>query len=351
MVIYLVYMFCTLFWADSLGVSDLSKYARRIVYVLVFVTVTIHLAQSYPAFLKKSVAILCWAAAIVALGSMIIFYAKTPFSSRLWGYALLYSPIKASAQYGIVVILSIYLLLRQQSMQTRLLYLAVVLINFSYVFLSHSRGTLISLVLAIVTWQLFVWFLLSDDRHNYRKKLSLVFASFFAVGIALAIAYPEFFRTSFLQRGLTYRGEIWRGVLVQVREAPWLGHGLTAIARSFAADGTVHYDAHSVYLATLFYGGIVGLLFLVAMLVSTFWSGFRRAKTSGDLLLMCLFLYGALWIGPNGDILIHHPKPFWLFFWFPLALILAWQSGAHPFHAVLDSSEKMRTTCATRLPS
>ena len=34
--IYLVYMFCTLFWADSFGMSDISKYGRRVLYILIF---------------------------------------------------------------------------------------------------------------------------------------------------------------------------------------------------------------------------------------------------------------------------------------------------------------------------
>ena len=36
---------------------------------------------------------------------------------------------------------------------------------------------------------------------------------------------------------------------------------------------------------------------------------------------VALILYGALTIVSHGNMLIHHPKPFWLFLWFPLSLI------------------------------
>ena len=338
-VIYLVYMFCTLLWAEDLSISDLSKYGRRIFYILLFLAVTLHVAGSYPVLLEKSLAIVSAIGAIVALGTIIFFYAKNPLISRLWAYGLLYSPTQASSQYGIIIIISSYFMSRGPNIRTKLAYLAILLISLAYVMLAQSRGTLVALVLTLIVWQMSVWFFLKDHRHTYLKNLSLVLASLFTVGLIPVIAYPEFFRASFLQRGLTYRGEIWAEVLTKVMEAPWVGHGLTAIARTVSADGTVHIEAHSVYLATLFYGGTVGLFLLLAVLVSTFWDGFRQAKQSGHLLLVCLFSYGALLIVPNGSMLINHPKPFWLFFWFPLGLILGGQSGAQPSQAESDSSE------------
>ena len=71
--LYLVYMFCTLFWADSLGISDLSKYGRRVLYILIFLSVTIHLTQSYPTFLQKLLALLCWTAAGFAMVKILSF--------------------------------------------------------------------------------------------------------------------------------------------------------------------------------------------------------------------------------------------------------------------------------------
>ena len=100
--IYLVYMFCTLFWADSLGLADLSKYGRRVMYILIFVGVTIHLTRSYSTFIQRLLVLLCCTGSIVAVATIVLYYRQNPFpSTRLFGYGLLHNPFKASSLYGI----------------------------------------------------------------------------------------------------------------------------------------------------------------------------------------------------------------------------------------------------------
>ena len=85
---FLVYMFCTLFWADSFGMPDLLKYGRRVLYILIFLSVTIHLTQSYPTFLQKLLVLLCWTAAAVAIAKIVFYYRHHPFpGTRLLGDA------------------------------------------------------------------------------------------------------------------------------------------------------------------------------------------------------------------------------------------------------------------------
>jgi hypothetical protein len=112
--IYLVYMSCTVLWAGNAEISDLSKYGRRVLYILLFVGVTIHLINSYPTLLKRLILALCWMAAIVAVANILFFYSQHPFpSTRLWGYGIANHPVMASSQYGIIVIACIYLIQQQ----------------------------------------------------------------------------------------------------------------------------------------------------------------------------------------------------------------------------------------------
>ena len=329
--IYLIYMFCTLFWADSYEMSDLSKYGRRVFYILVFICVTIHLTEVHRAFLQWLFVALCWTAAIVAIGNMIFYYSKYPFASRLWGYGLLYSPIMASSQYGIVVIACIYLLQQQCTVKTFIMYLAILMANLSFMLLAQSRGPLLALVVTLCAWQISVWFLPIKDKPDHGNFLLVVLLLLTAAGVALSIMHPGFIKDA-LFRGFSYRLVIWEGILGYVKEAPWLGQGLTAEGRTVAVDGVMHKHSHSVYLATLFYGGIVGLLLMVAMMASVFWQGFRRLREPGDLAYLCMVLFGALCMVTDGNMLIHHPKPFWLFFWFPVALVVASGLVDHPSH-------------------
>ena len=86
-------------------------------------------------------------------------------------------------------------------------------------------------------------------------------------------------------------------------------------------NGFVFIHPHSVYMGTLFYGGIIGLLILLAALFSDLCQSFNPLGHRRNLALASMILYGALAIVSNGNMLIHHPQPFWLFLWFPVALV------------------------------
>lgn len=334
--IYLVYMFCTLFWADRLGISDLSKYGRRVLYILIFLCVTIHVTQAYPTFLQRLLELLCWTGAIVAIATIFFYYRQHPFPlTRLEGYGLLSLPFRASSIYGIIAIACTYLFLHQRSVGMRLLYLGLLLASFCYMLLVRSRTPMFSLAVALIAWQFLVYRPHKVEKGSHRNKL-LIVAVVIAVAVSvLFMVYPEFLHKTFVSRGLRIgiRTELWGKILARVREAPWFGHGLTADPRTDVYGGRrILVHPHSVYVATLFYGGIVGLLLFITVLISALWQGFRRARHSINLAAACMVLYGALCIVLNGNMLIHHPKAFWLFFWFPIALVTASEMPGHPLH-------------------
>jgi O-antigen ligase len=338
--IYLLYMFCTLFWADSLSMSDITKYGLRVLHVIIFLSVTIHLTQSYPTFLQKLLALLCWTAAGFAIAKILSYYSQHPFpSTRLLGDGLLNLAFRASSQYGIVAIACTYFLLHQRAVKIKLLYLGPLLASLSYMLLTQSRGPLLSFAVSLLAWQLSTWLLQKEDYYIHRNKLLLVLVSIFVVISVLFILNPEYFKLSFLRNiSIGHRLQMWEQLLVRIKDAPWFGHGLTADARTTTSDGFLYIHPHSVYVGTLLYGGIVGLSLLVSMVISALWQGFRRVGQPINLVAASMVLYGALCIAPNGNMLIHHPKPFWLFFWFPVALVVASELPGHPLHGELETS-------------
>jgi O-antigen ligase len=332
--IYLVYMFCTLFWADSLAAADFSKYGRRVIYVLIFIAVTIHLTHFYVSFTKRLIILLCWISSIVAIVTIVLYYKKYPFpGTRLLGYNLLYNPFKASSLYGIVAISCIYLILQKRALKLQLMYVGLLIISLSYMLLAQSRGALLSFVVSLFVWQLTTWLFQKENYYIHRTKLLLVLVSISVVVSAVFIVNPEYFKLSFLGRLSTvHRLEMWEQLLVRIKDAPWFGHGLTADARTTTSDGFSYIHPHSVYVGTLLYGGIVGLALLVSTVVSALWQGFGRIRQPLNSVAACMVLYGAVCIGPNENMLIHHAKPFWLFFWFPIALVVASELPGHPLH-------------------
>jgi O-antigen ligase len=333
-------MFCTLFWADSFGMSDFSKYGRRVLYILIFLSVTIHLTQSYPTFLKRLLVLLCWTAGIVAIANFVFFYRQHPFPfTRLFGYGLLQNPFKASSLYGIAFIACMYLILHQRSVGMQLFYLGLLLISPSYMLLAQSRSTLLSLIIAMIAWQLSAWLLHGEDRRNHLKQLLILIVLISAASAVFFMLYPGFFDEALIRGYSTGRFKLWGKILVRVKQAPWFGHGLTADPRTESWPGSIKVHPHSVYVGTLLYGGIVGLLSFIAVVISALWQGFGRARQSINLVAACMVLYGTVCIIPNGNMLIHHVKPFWLFFWFPVALVVASEIPGHPLHGELDTPQ------------
>jgi len=203
--------------------------------------------------------------------------------------------------------------------------------------LAQSRSTLLPLAVAMIAWQLSVWLLRKEDRRNYRNQLLIVMVIISAASAVLFIVYSGFLDKAFLIRGYSpARLKAWGTILARVEEAPWFGHGLTADPRTSGTDvyggRWILVHPHSVYVATLLYGGIVGLLLFITVVISALWQGFGRARQSINLAAACMVLYGALCIVLNGNMLIHHVKPFWLFFWFPVALVIASEIPSHPLY-------------------
>ena len=119
--IYLLYMLCTLFWADEFQIRNMLKYGRRVLYIIVFIATTVHLVKNYQHFFSRLLPIVFSVSAIVAIFTIIIFYAQHPFpDTRLFGYGLLGNPFQASSVYGITVLVCTYFLLDQSSFGMRL---------------------------------------------------------------------------------------------------------------------------------------------------------------------------------------------------------------------------------------
>jgi O-antigen ligase len=143
--------------------------------------------------------------------------------------------------YGIIAIACTYLVLQQRALKIKLLYLGPLLTSFFYMLLAQSRSTLLPLVVAMIVWLLSVWLFHKEDNHNHRNKLLVVLVLISVVISALFIVNPEYFKLVFLRRvTYGYRLEMWGQLLVQIKNAPWFGHGLNADARTIASDGALH---------------------------------------------------------------------------------------------------------------
>ena len=100
------YMCLTLLWADNAVFKNYIYYLRRLVYLFVFLSLTIDLVLRYPKFIDYLFTFLCWTAAITAVASILWFYSSYSFPrDRLFFIGdQVQNPVVGASVYGMVTL-------------------------------------------------------------------------------------------------------------------------------------------------------------------------------------------------------------------------------------------------------
>ncbi len=171
-----------------------------------------------------------------------------------------------------------------------------------------SRTPLVGLLIG------FAWLLIGGHPKRGFIGMGLIIA----VGVALTFLYPD----AVLQRGLSYRPEIWTKVVGMVGERPWLGLGYDApIKLNIPGVAEILSDPHNIELAVLYEGGIVGLLLWVVLYATAlvFCWRFRSEPYINLAGTWLAFGFGAGLT--EGAAFLSRPKEHWLLIWLPIAFI------------------------------
>ncbi|MFZ7124649.1 MAG: O-antigen ligase family protein [Desulfobacterales bacterium] len=282
----------------------------------------IYLIHNYPLFLDKLLTILCVVSSLFAIVYATKFYINHPFpETRLAGYALLFNPIRASSLYGTLGISCFYLIHRYNSTKALFVYLLILLPIIFFIILSQSRGPLLSL--SIILFLFFVMFAKTfkvNGQSIYLLSSSIIILFIILIFIGF---YYDYFTGLMFNRGLSYRSEIWLAFLKFLKHKFLFGYGLGADSSVKVTDGTIFLHPHNVYIATFYYGGVIGLLLQINVLCTSVFYSFFQDKSYNSILFGLMVLFGFLCIITDGNLIIQHPKPFWIFFWFPIAIISA----------------------------
>jgi len=126
-----------------------------------------------------------------------------------------------------------------------------------------------------------------------------------------------------IERGDSYRLEIWQIVLHKIADHPWLGHGYSATLAVDPGVGYILQEPHSFALGVLYYVGIIGLL---PWLFFLFWGLLSSWRQRVQPLLIIASTWLVFGIGAGlteGGGIISRPKEHWFLLWIPLALIAA----------------------------
>jgi O-antigen ligase len=307
LLLYAVYMMSTLLWTADFDPGAALDALGYSLCVLSFGYVSGYLWIRQGHRMDRLAHRATWLAAAAALVSIVAWYTTQPFPfSRLEPLGVMHHPNKAGSAYGIFLVLCMHYVFTERGRNHRAAYCALALALLSLVVLTQSRTAM-----AAVCVGLFILI-------GYR---ALAVAALGAATIwALMAADPA--RWVSRVGDFSFRPGIWQQVLVDMQGHWWLGHGYLTDPRVYAY-GELFDHAHNSYLATLRDGGLVGLALFAAILgVATHWAG-QLYRQRGERIYLALLLYGMTSIAMDYDRLLLHPKELWLFFWLPVALVMA----------------------------
>lgn len=283
---------------------------------------------------------LLFCAAIIALvASLFNLYAfaqsHTP-GSRMIGGGAFDNPLLSSHVFGFFLVYWLWLSMSCQ--RHRLLWLSIpaMVIMFATVLATGSRTPLVALTLAAVWISFICW-----------SRRSLILLTTMLVG---GVAVLAVFSQMLIERGNSYRFDLWKLTLEHIAAHPWIGHGYNAVLSLDVGIGYLLEEPHNFALGVLYYVGIFGLLPWLFMQV---WALFKSWQLRAEPLLILASTWLMFGIGAGlteGGGILSRPKEHWFLLWIPLALIAALcisqrarRSPSHPVKslAVVDAEKLM----------
>ena len=252
-----------------------------------------------------------WLSAAAACVSIVAWYLYNPFpESRLEPLGVMHHQNKAACAYGIFLVLCMYYLFTERGRDNKLVYAGLGLLLLSLVVFTQSRTALAGVGVALLV------------LLGYRALGVLAVA--LPASWALLAANPAAWQNRVTH--FSFRPGIWQQVLSDMQDNWWFGRGYLVDPRVAAYDRTFSH-AHNAYLASLRDGGLIGLALLLGLLaVAALWAT-KLYRQRGERIYLALLLYGMTCIVMDFDRLLVHPKELWMFFWLPIALIMAAYPG------------------------
>ncbi|MDG1945490.1 MAG: O-antigen ligase family protein [Halioglobus sp.] len=314
-VAYLCYLLLSGFWSDPFEWFLLGQKFTIAVYILCFIAITHYLVHWNSALYERMLQTCILFAALAATVSLVCFYREHEFpSQRLMPMGSLTNINEFSNVYGILAILAMGFALKVHKLQHKTPFLLAVAVFIAIAWFGQSRTAFTSLIIALV--------LTGDLVLNKRKGLYVV--ALIVLAGSLVLIFPDVIEQAIL-RGQGLRPLIWSTAWDQALTAPLLGHGLISPV-AIHVDGRAFATIHNAYLQIFWIAGSVGVLLFLVLLVVAFRSAWIWGRQHQDFTIFSMLLFATCVMTTGVDTLIDRPRDQWMLFWFPLALLLAYQS-------------------------
>jgi O-antigen ligase len=311
MVAYLGYLWLSGLWSESLTVGRLFEDFGKFVNILGFVAAVTILRQQRPDILNWAEILFMAAASIIAAVAIARFlWLINAGMLRLKGFGTAENEVIAGMLFGVAAIFLIGKHLNSHGSQMlRWAGWSAVFILIAAIVLTKSRGPIAALCVSLGV------LCILDARYLRPLLLTL--------GIAVAVLFSTGLVNldALLERGFSYRLELWRLSVDLASQSPLLGHGAASKISLVMADGAIWTFPHNVFLTVLVFGGIIGLVLLVALMGMLFTFAWR-ARFSVDRVVLFLLVFGFVCGLTDRQIDLRNLSPEYVYFWYPAAILL-----------------------------
>ncbi len=304
----------SLTWANT---EDAGRELKRLLYITVFLLFFPLLAS---AGISRLIQLLRWGSiglAVAAVYSIIHFYSLPwqLWTTRLEGVGEISHPILGAYVIGVAIVCLLHWPPQQRWFQ--MLWGLAVLCLGAFVMLCQSRGAALGLLLALVAMP--VW---CRDRRSFLIAGAALLAA--AVGFALMHGL-------ILERGASYRPEIFHASMQLIAEHPWTGLGLGSFY-VIPASGIQFDHTHNMFSHIAIELGIPGMLLWIVVWLCVLRESWRARSTDFGKGMMGLWLFSTLAMQFDAASLTGTPRAEWFISWLPvgLAFALVWVHARRP---------------------
>jgi O-antigen ligase len=318
--------------------SMVKHYFRSSGLVLSFLLLTGVLIWDSPTrFLRTLFLVMTPVVALSALVNMIAFADVTPFSS-LPAYRLhaLFgmsgsnwrSPNEISSAYAIFFIGGLHCLaaFRTSRLQRVVLVfsLPILLIAIAW---TQARAAWVALTIAILI------------LAGFSSRMVQIIIVAIAALVAIAVASLPNLWIFVIERGTSFRLQVWAFYLQRAIEHPWLGYGAYTRIHTPPIAGLIIEEPHNMILFGQISGGVAAAAAVAVMLAASIYWAYRYWQKEREitplLLIVTMDIFGMVEVG----FLSSRPDATWMTFWLPVAVCVGAEMRVRrPMHAPSEAS-------------
>lgn len=299
------WLLLSLAWTEA--DDPLGSLAKRPMYVFFLFAACLMMAINNVQLLLRALRLAAMLASVAAVAGLAMFI-LTEQGERLIGTGALSNPLLSSHVYGFFCAYWIVTCLTDRK-HSPWLAAAFACPLLAALLATGSRTPLGALTLAAV-WMLLV----AGKKGTYFLATTLI------IVVTSLLVAPDII----LERGTSFRPELWTEALRQALQQPWVGHGYEAKFSFFIpAIGYPLSDPHNVELAVLLQLGIVGLSLWLIMYALVFFRCMTQRHHESMQLASALIAYGLGAGLTEGSNFLSRPNESWFLVWIPLSLLVA----------------------------